>query len=82
MENGTKITITRRLTHQFSSKLTILVLQNECGLESWGRTYAAIGRNLNMDTTIPRIRLHKSRSFFDRAIKNRQEKMTTKSFVN
>ena len=44
--------------------------------------YAAIGRNLNIDTIIPRKRLHKSRSFFERAIKNRQKKKTTISFVN
>lgn len=31
---------------------------------------------------MPKIRLHKSRSFFERAIKNRQKKTTTRSFVN
>lgn len=41
-----------------------------------------IGRNLNMDIIIPSIRLHKSRSFFERPNINRQTNTTTRSFVN
>lgn len=89
MENGTKITTMRFLMHHFffffSSKLTIL-LQNECGIlkVSWARVeaYAVIGKNFNMDIIMPRTLLHKSRSFFERAIKNRQKKTTTRSFEN
>jgi hypothetical protein len=73
--------------------LTILVLQNEglgivcvcvCVGVVWvvDNAYAAIGKNLNMETIIPRTLLHKSRSFFERANKNRQKKTTTRSFVN
>lgn len=89
MENETKITTMRFLMHHFfffSSKLTILVLQNECGIlkVSWARVeaYAVIGKNFNMDIIMPRTLLHKSRSFFERAIKNRQKKTTTRSFEN
>lgn len=86
------------ITFHFLSKLTLLVLQEwiwkvcvsvcvECGKRARCRCeayYAPIigNRNLSWVSIRPRNRLHKSRSFFERASKNRQEKKTTISFVN